>query len=196
LSSCGLRLPFSNVHSGYDDFKNEKINYYRYSGKALSLLYHRGGYSIDLDFKQIEAEHSTKNKMVLYLNLVPGRLISDSIFIKINQQIFPLSAQKLIQTPIKGSHTEVKTEVENTKKKDDKNSNDKQSVTTTQTTDSYEYIHTGLFFMLPEKIIDNLKNTDLFALRFYVDDQPYTIEIKKKKLDKIKKVFGVNEEND
>ena len=192
LSSCGLQLPFSNVHSGYDDFKNEKINYYQYSGHARPLLIKNGSYPVSIDFKHIEGVKYTKNKMVLFLNLNPERFISDSIFVKINEQIFPLKTQKLLKTPIKESETEVKTEVKKPSKKDKKNSEKETSVLTTQTTNTYEFMHTSLFFELPDNIIKALKNSDIFALRFYVDDQPYTVKIRRKKLDKVKNVFTLD----
>jgi len=191
LSSCGLEHPFSNVRSGYDDFKNEKINYYQYSGYARPLLTKFGSYPVSIDFKHIEGVKNTKNKMVLMVKLKPERLISDSIFVKINDQIFPFRTQKLLKTPIKKSETEVETKVKKSSDENNKNSEQETHVSTTQTTNTYEYIHTGLFFELPEKIIKALKDSDLFALRFYVDDQPYTIKIKGYKLDKVKKVFNI-----
>ena len=191
LSSCGLQLPFSNVHSGYDDFKNEKINYYQYSGYARPLLTKFGSYPVSIDFKHIEGVKNTKNKMVLMVDLKPERFLSDSIFVKINEHIFSLRTQKILKTPIKKSETEVETKVKKTSDETKKNSTQETRVSTTQTTNTYEYMHTGLFFELPEKIIQSLKNSEMFALRFYVDDQPYTIKIKGYKLDKVKKVFNI-----
>jgi hypothetical protein len=143
-----------------------------------------------IDFKHLESEKNTKNKMILFVNLLPQRFISDSIYIKIDERIFPLKAQKILKTPVKESETEVKTEVKKSKNQDEKDTEKEMLVSTTQTTNSYELTHTSLFFEFPEQIIKTLKNSGMFSLRFYVDDQPYTIKIKGHKLDNIKKVFN------
>lgn len=193
INACNLNNAL--VHTAYDDFRKDSISLYQYSGTAHSLFKNKHNYSVDIDFINNKKKTNSEHKAIIKINLSPDQILKDSVFMKMNNNIYAIKAQNIQIVNLQGVNNQTVTNLKTEAVKQNEKGTDsiiKQELVTRQSSHTYNYNRNKLHIEIPDDLLQNLGDTGELQMRIYIDELPYTVILKKHKLKKIRQVYGLS----
>jgi len=191
LGSCStIRHKLDSVKHLHDTFKQEDISIYEFDYNAHSTWNKYRRNSVYLQILKVKTPDKTTHKMYLDFSISLNNAIQDTIYFKLDEQVYKVRAKQIdyVEKHTQNSSTETEIVKENTDK-DDKDKKKKETVTTTTNTYQHDYLQTKVLCILPDDLIEKLRQTTTLQIRFYENDEAYMLELNKYYIEKIKEVF-------
>lgn len=181
LSSCGAY----GVQHQHDEFKQNDISYYALNHNVYSTL-NANYYFVSFRFIKIQSKKDTLNKLYLDLKLKPNHILQDTLYIKVNNKIFKFGASEIVYN--KKAQNKINTETTVVDEKNDEGETSQKTTTNVDVTNT-EFTQTKALFLLSNEFINQLAQAEEFTLRFYDDDEPYSIKFDNYNINEIKEVY-------
>ncbi len=195
LNSCFFfsSRELNQINTVYDDFKKQEKHYLPLSARAYPLNpKKRMDYYTNLIFERYKENGNERNLLKIKLNLDPAQNLDSTVFIRFDNQLYKLSF-KDIQSVIKHTSTttqETKIIKEEKDKKEEKDA-EKEIIIHTSSLVSSEIKPVKAVIELPDELISKLDKAGYFIVRFYIDDNAYTLRLKKKQVHKLNELFSL-----
>ena len=191
LGSCGSLLQkFSKVKHQHDTFKQEYISIYEFDYNANSTWNKHRWHKVFLQVLKVEAPTKTTHKIYLNFAVSLSSKAQDTIYFKLDDQVYKIRATQIDYTEKHTQNTNTETEIVKEKSdKDDEDQKEKETVTTTTNTYQHDYLQIKVLCILPNDLVEKIKQANAMQIHFYENDEGYTLQLNKFYIDKIKEVF-------
>jgi len=184
----------------YDDFKDQKRSFVRFHGYAipLSTLFVSKRISTQVILQQKNKNDYQVKQLTLLLNLGLDKKLQTEFYIKTDDSVSRLKFEDIQYTNFhdKSTNTTTSTKIE-TKTEKDKKSKNKESDKEVKTIETnvdivdHEYNKVKSLYLLKDaELITSIQNTQTLSIRYYINEQAYTLSFNKKQLEKIKILFN------
>jgi hypothetical protein len=194
LSSCASNTLIHPVQQHYDEYKQEHITQYETHRRARSIRTNNLWRDVKLHFKKTANKKGSQVVLNLYTSAELNDELQDTLFFKINNLIYKVPFSKVSYTEEYLSNSSAETEIVKEKEDDDKEeSKSKETITTTVNTYEHSYLKVAIKCTLPADVNSVIEQAERISIRYYDQNDAYTIRLGKNATKNIKKViFGEN----
>ncbi len=191
LSNCGNTMQrFTKVKYQHDTFKQEDINIYEFNSYAYSIWNKHRWHEVFLQVLKVDSPIKTTYKIYLNFDVSLNSKVQDTIYFKLDNEIYEVPIFKINYTKKHKQSSSTETEiVKESNEKKDADPKQIETVITTTNTSQHDYLQTKILCILPNKLVNKINQSNKIQIRFYENDEGYTLKLNKFYTNKIKEVF-------